>query len=92
MAYICVWPITNKAVKEGYTECMTSTDGIHWEQPKPVKDIHGQPVLGIIEQDVHALPGGRLITAFHMQPGLTATPFYTDDPLGVSGWKAGAMN
>jgi hypothetical protein len=26
-----------------------------------------------------------------MQPGLVATPFYTDDPLGISGWKAGEI-
>jgi hypothetical protein len=37
------------------------------------------------------LPSGRLITAFHIQPGLIAKPFYTDDSLGVSGWTAGKM-
>ena len=91
VAYICVWPDKNDRSKEGYTEYITSTDGIHWNPPEPVKNINGQPVTGIIEQDVHALPGGRLVTAFHMQPGLIATPFYTDDPLGISGWRAGKM-
>jgi hypothetical protein len=91
VAYINVWPEKNGDVKEGYTECMTSTDGIHWTSPKPVKNINGESVLGVIEQDVHALPGGRLLTAFHMQPGLMATPYYTNDPLGVTGWRAGAM-
>ena len=70
---------------------MTSTDGLHWAAPKPVTDTGGLPVAGIIEQDVHALPEGRLITAFHLQPGLWARPFYTDSPLGVTGWVAGAM-
>jgi hypothetical protein len=70
---------------------MTSADGVNWEPPEPVLDIDGIPVQGIIEQDVHALPGGRLVTAFHMQPGLRATPFFTDDPLGVSGWRTGEM-
>jgi hypothetical protein len=91
VAYLCIWPKNNKGFKEGHTEYITSTDGVHWESPKPVKNINSQPVPGIIEQDVHALPGGRLITAFHMQPGLIVTPFYTDDPLGISGWKAGEM-
>lgn len=91
IAYICVWPDHGNGPKEGYTEFITSTDGISWSTPMAVKDINGQPVRGIIEQDVHALPCGRLITAFHIQPGLHAIPFYTDDPLGISGWKAGEM-
>jgi hypothetical protein len=91
VAYICVWPNEINGTKQGYTEFITSTDGIHWEKPKPITNNKGQPVLGIIEQDVHALPSGRLITAFHIQPGLIAKPFYTDDSLGVSGWTAGKM-
>lgn len=91
VAYICVWPKNNSNFKEGYTEFITSIDGIHWESPKPVKNVNGQPILGIIEQDLHKLPSGRIITAFHIQPGLIATPFYTDDPLGISGWTAGEM-
>ncbi|WP_320054337.1 sialidase family protein [uncultured Acetobacteroides sp.] len=91
VAYICVWPMRSNGVKEGYTEFITTTDGARWSSPKPVENAAGLPVCGVIEQDVHALPNGRLITAFHMQPGLTATPFYTDDPLGITGWTAGAM-
>ncbi|SCY06931.1 BNR repeat-like domain-containing protein [Nonlabens sp. Hel1_33_55] len=91
VAYICVWPENKSGSKEGYTEYMTSTDGIHWDLPKRVTNADGDPVLGIIEQDVHQLPNGRIITAFHMQPGLTATPYYTDDPLGISGWTSGVM-
>jgi hypothetical protein len=91
VAYINVWPGINSGVKEGYTEYMTSADGVNWEPPEPVLDIDGIPVQGIIEQDVHALPGGRLVTAFHIQPGLRATPCFTDDPLGVSGWRTGEM-
>ena len=41
-------------------------------------------VLGIIEQDVKALDSGRILTAFHVQPGLQVKPYYTDDPLGVN--------
>jgi hypothetical protein len=91
VAYICVWPKRPDGLKEGYTEYITSTDGIHWKKPKPVLNSNGQAVLGIIEQDVHAMPNGRIITAFHRQPGLIVTPYYTDDPLGISGWKAGEM-
>ncbi|MDM8161597.1 sialidase family protein [Labilibaculum sp. K2S] len=91
VAYICNWPDKNEGAKEGYTEYITSTDGIHWKSPKALTNSNGQPVLGIIEQDVHALKNGRIITAFHMQPGLIVTPFYTNDPLGISGWTAGKM-
>jgi len=91
VAYICVWPKKVSGPKEGYTEYITSTDGIHWKSLQPLRNSNEQPVNGIIEQDVHALKSGRLITAFHMQPGLIVTPFYTDDPLGISGWKAGEM-
>ena len=96
VAYLGIWPkksedAKGKIPKEGYTEYITSTDGIHWENPKSVKDSNNNPVLGIIEQDLHSLPNSRIITAFHMQPGLNVKPFYTDDPLGISGWKMGKM-
>ena len=91
VAYINVWPKKENDVKEGHTEFMTSTDGRLWSQPQPVKNHNGQAILGIIEQDVHTLPSGRLITAFHMQPGLKVTPFFTDDSLGISGWISGKM-
>lgn len=91
VAYICNWPNKTEGTKEGYTEYVTSTNGIYWKSPKPLTNSDGHAVSGIIEQDVHALKNGRLITAFHMQPGLIVTPFYTDDPLGISGWKAGKM-
>ncbi|MEO3803099.1 hypothetical protein [Nonomuraea sp. B1E8] len=34
---------------------------------------------------------GRLLTAFQVQPGLFVKPYYTDDPLGATGWKQGAF-
>lgn len=91
MAYICVWPKDNSKPKQGYTEFITSNDGVDWTFPKIVKNSNNKAVLGIIEQDVHKLSNGRIITAFHMQPGLIVTPFYTDNPLGVSGWTSGKM-
>ena len=91
IAYINVWPDAEKDPKQGHTVYRSSTDGIQWTEERPVTEAYGQPVLGIIEQDVRALPSGRLLTAFHLQPGLQCTPYYTDDPLGVSGWTAGAL-
>ncbi|MCB0533583.1 MAG: exo-alpha-sialidase [Saprospiraceae bacterium] len=91
VAYINNWPNQSDGIKSGYTTFLLSTDGMHWEPPKPVTDRTGQPVPGVIEQDLRALPGGRLLTAFHRQPGLIATPFFTDNPLGTSGWVAGAL-
>ena len=92
VAYICKWPNKNSGFKEGYTEYMISEDGKHWESPRAVTDSENQPINGIIEQDVHALPNGRLITAFHMQLGLIVTPFYTDNSQGIRDWKAGRMD
>lgn len=90
IAYISVWP-NNEVMKQGYTEYMSSEDGLNWSKPLPVTDSNDKPILGVIEQDVRALPNDRLITAFHMQPGLKVTPFYTDDVLGISNWNAGKM-
>ncbi len=89
VAYINVWPGDLRA--GGHTEYLTSADGLHWSEPRRVLDRNGAPVEGIIEQDVHALPDGRIITAFHLQPGLVATPFFTDDPTGTGGWTKGVM-
>ena len=91
VAYINIWQNEENKPKQGQTQYLTSIDGINWEAPKPLKNSDNNQVLGIIEQDLRSLPNGRIITAFHMQPGLIATPFYTDDPLGISGWKAGKM-
>jgi hypothetical protein len=47
---------------------------------------NGDTLKGIFEQDPHALPDGRIIGAAHFQPGLIASPIYTDDPSGIHGW------
>ena len=91
IAYICVWPNFSNEIKQGYTEYVSSNDGLTWSKPLPVTDSDGKPIPGIIEQDVRALPNGRLVTAFHMQPGLNVKPFYSDDTLGISNWKVGKM-
>lgn len=52
---------------------------------------NGDWVEGVIEQDLRQLPSGRILTTVHAQPGLIATPYYTDDPLALSGWTAGQM-
>ena len=91
VAFICVWPKETISLKEGFTEYMLSTDGLHWNKPRNVTDHRANPIMGVIEQDLHALPNGRTITAFHMQPGLVATPFYTDNPSGITGWVVGKM-
>jgi hypothetical protein len=88
VAYINVWP----GPGGGYAEYKTSTDGLHWSKPQRARDRNGAPVNGVIEQDPHALPGGRIVTAFHMQPGLVVTPYYTDDPKGIGGWTQGLMH
>lgn len=90
VAYLNVWPADLKP-RGGHVEYITSTDGETWSEPKRVMKSDGTPVNGIFEQDPRAINGGRVISAVHEQPGLIAKPYYTDDPLGVSGWRAGAL-
>ena len=91
VAFINVWPTGFQSGEGGYTDYLLSRDGKRWSRPKRVLGIDGKPVPGIIEQDPHRLANGRLITAFHAQPGVTATPFFTDDVLGIRGWQRGKM-
>ncbi|HSX56246.1 MAG TPA: sialidase family protein [Sphingomonas sp.] len=91
VAYINVWPTGFQSKAGGYTEYMTSTDGVRWSTPRRVTGRDGKPVEGVIEQDPHRLADGRIVTAFHTRPGLIVAPFFTDDPLGTSGWVRGKM-
>lgn len=95
IAFINVWPEgfrrADGSHPGGLSFYRQSRDGVHWSGLKPVTGLDGKPVPGIIEQDPHRLPTGRIVTAFHLRPGLIAAPFYTDDPRGVSGWVRGAM-
>ncbi|MFD2795236.1 sialidase family protein [Promicromonospora vindobonensis] len=90
IAYLNVWP-ADLDPRGGYTEYVASRDGETWSEPRRVTGADGRPVEGIIEQDVKALPSGRVLTAFHVQPGLFVKPYYTDDPLGVTGWTQGEL-
>jgi len=90
VAYANVWPEGFQSGAGGYAEYRTSRDGRTWSAPKRVMGADGEPVEGVIEQDPHRIDG-RVITAFHLRPGMIAKPFFTDDPLGVSGWTQGRM-
>ena len=75
----------------GYTYYRTSTDGKQWDEARPVRMADGNAMNGIIEQDPYPLADGRTIGAVHFQPGLHVCPVFTDDPLGVSGWRKGMI-
>lgn len=91
VAYLNVWPNGFQSGDGGQTDYRTSADGQTWSEPKPVLAADGSPIGGVIEQDPHRF-GARIIGAFHMRPGMIATPAFTDDPLGVSGWTLGRMD
>ena len=91
IAYICKWSADKKQPKQGSTFYIKSTDGFIWSSPLPVLTKQGTPLMGIIEQDLRALPNGRIVTAFHEQPGLIAKPYYTDNANGVDGWVRSEM-
>lgn len=90
VAFLNIWPHGFGATADAHTAYRLSTDGENWSAERPVLAHDGQPVLGIIEQDIYAYRS-RLHVAFHLQPGLIATPHFTDDPLGLAGWTAGTM-
>lgn len=90
IAYLNVWRGGVRA-RDAHVEYLTSRDGKHWSAPRPVHDAAGEPLRGVIEQDIHLLPSGRLLTALHRSPGLLVTPLYTDDPAGITGWRMAAM-
>lgn len=91
IAYINVWPRAGDIGQGGHTMFVSSADGETWSEPSPVTDAEGRPVAGIFEQDPRSLSDGRIISAFHLQPGLIVAPFYTDDPSGTGGWTRGRM-
>ena len=86
VAFINEWP-SNVLPEGGFAYYKTSVDGINWSEKKPILMADGTPIEGVFEQDPKALPNGRIISAAHFQPGLIVAPIYTDDPLGISGWK-----
>lgn len=90
VAYINVWPHDTEP-RGGFVEYVSSADGERWSEPRRVMTRAGKPLNGILEQDLRALPGGRILTTVHEQPGLIATPWFTDDPSGVSGWQQGEL-
>jgi hypothetical protein len=90
VAYANVWPDGFQSGAGGYAEYRTSTDGHAWSAPRRVTGADGRPVEGVIEQDPHRIDG-RVMTAFHLRPGMIAKPFFTDDPLAISGWTEGRM-
>ena len=91
VAYLLVWPERPGSPNGSYTAYRTSSDGETWSPPRRVMTAAGTPLKGAIEQDMRALPDGRIITAVHEQPGLIVAPYYTDDPSGLSGWTRGQM-
>ena len=91
VAYLNVWPRGFQSGEGGWTEYLLSEDGERWTAPQRVRGADGRPVEGVIEQDPHALADGRILTAFHVRPGMVATPYFTDDPRGVDGWRRGMM-
>lgn len=91
IGFINTWP-GNLSPKGGYTRYVSSEDGMTWTEPADVKMADGTTLNGIFEQDPHVLADGRIVNSAHFQPGLKICPIYTDDPLGISGWKKGSFS
>ncbi len=85
IAFINEWPDNLNNPRGGLAYYRESIDGINWSELKPVLMKDGSQIQGIFEQDPHEYDG-RLYNAAHMQPGLLATPIYTDDLSGRTGW------
>jgi len=89
VAYVNVWP-SSLSPEGGFAYYSTSTDGLAWSALKQVAMSDGTAMKGIMEQDPHQIPGGRIVGASHLQPGLLCNPIYTDDRSGIRGWKKAA--
>ena len=89
IAYINVFTSRNS---EGHVLYLSSDDGEHWSAARDLLMADGSRMDAIIEQDIHVLPTGRLLTAAHRTPGMSVCPVYTDDPAGVSGWQYASFN
>ncbi len=85
-AFIDIWE-KGLEPRGGRTCYITTTDGKHWSSPNSVTMANGEPMKGVLEQDLYKLPDGRIIGAAHFMPGLHVCPVYTDDVTGHSGWK-----
>lgn len=88
IAFIDTWE-KGLSPRGGKTCYMTSSDGLKWSKMQPVRMIDGSEMNGVLEQDHHRLPDGRIIGATHFMPGLHVCPVFTDDPRGISGWQKG---
>lgn len=91
VGYINVWQ-SSVSPRGGYAYYTTSIDGLAWSPIQPLLMANGDTLDGIFEQDPHALPDGRIISAAHFQPGLIVSPIYTDDPSGIRGWMRAAFS
>jgi len=75
----------------GETRYITSTDGEHWSDMRPVMMANGKVMRGVLEQDPLRLTNGSLVGATHFQPGLHLCPVITSDCSGHSGWQRSAF-
>lgn len=91
VAFVNVWPTGFQSGDGGHAEYVSSLDGVRWSGRAAVLGADGEQLQGVIEQDPRDIDG-RVIGAFHMRPGMTATPAFTDNPLAVSGWRLGRMD
>lgn len=90
VAYVNDWP--DSLSGGGFAYYRASVDGKNWTPLAPVLMRDGSPLPGIVEQDFHALPSGRILGAAHFQPGLLVAPIYTDDPSGVRGFVKASIS
>lgn len=94
IAYINVWNYGKQPLRVDY---MTTTDGINWTERQHVKMADGTDLGCEFGQDPHIFKNGRIICSGHFPTtkypaSKLMWPLYTDDPMGVTGWKKGKFN
>ena len=93
VAYINVWNYGKKPLRVDY---MTTTDGRQWTERQHVTMADGSDLGCEFGQDPHIFKNGRIVCSGHFPSqtypaGKFLWPLYTDDPMGVSGWKKGSF-
>ena len=94
IAYINVWNYGKEPLRVDY---MTTTDGINWSERQHVKMADGTDLGCEFGQDPHVFKNGRIVCSGHFPTTKYPAskfmwPLYTDDPMGVTGWKKGKFN
>lgn len=90
VAYLNIQP-DDRSPQGDHVAYVLSDNGLDWGEPRPLLGNDIEPVRGRVEPAMGALACGRILSAVQSPPGMMLKPYFTNDPLGIGGWRAGQM-